>query len=137
MRIIGTLIMMVALPMFVACGGVEGKGSTGSLSQGISSDSNHACDGLQRAHDNCPNEHACAVLQQQLIDHGCVSQCPCTAAPFGAGGPPVAFTKCPTQSIGSLVLCGLNNGVLCNSSFGPQDPAICAACRQQYNVTCQ
>jgi len=99
------------------------------------------CQGLLNAHGNvCPDKPSCHVLEDLLVEHGCVTpaECPCDDNTWNL------FTTvnglyCFAPEFGRLSVC-FHGAEVCTANLGGAvpvavDPALCAACRQDLPVT--
>lgn len=99
-----------------------------------------SCEGLLRARENCPDEQACATLQEQIDQHGCAPaapECPCTSDPYpvgqiycsGDGNPVTGVFFCWS----SVTPPSPNHCEVHGGDYTPEEKqAICEACRVEY-----
>ncbi|TNF30350.1 MAG: hypothetical protein EP329_13840 [Deltaproteobacteria bacterium] len=108
------------------------------------------CNGLCNAVENvCPDNPSCAVIQDELVKHGCdcfeppPTACPCWMEQGWYYDAEVKGVYCGTYDYGRLSMCapvGKGGGDICFANYGDAteyevDPAICAACRELFPLT--
>lgn len=94
------------------------------------------CQGLLNALANCPNDHACAVIQGLLDAHGCTPPapaCPCAEAPFPVGQIYCGGVGNPVTGVFCCWTIDPNHCEVFGADYSPEEQqAICDACRVAY-----